>query len=148
MVLPTMSVRVDPTHHGLIRDIATALRSRPELPDVLRDVLQTQHEDRVTERDTDVLQRILERLANEEEVSRKIMAFVENLSDRVKVLETATAEHSRPAATRQRYGRIPDNIRQKAHQLRQEGRTYKQIATELGIADGTVHGIINKPRAE
>src|SRR4051812_38200971 len=61
MPLPTMSLRAAPEHHQLIRDIATALRSRPELVDVLRDVLQMQHG--VTERNTDVLQPILDRLA-------------------------------------------------------------------------------------
>jgi hypothetical protein len=62
MPLPTMSLRVAPEHQQLIRDIATALRTRPELADVLRDVLQMQH-DGITQRDTDVLQSILDRLA-------------------------------------------------------------------------------------
>jgi hypothetical protein len=44
MPLPTMSLRAPPEHHQLIRDIATALRTRPELADVLHDVLQTQHD--------------------------------------------------------------------------------------------------------
>ena len=61
MPLPTMSLRAAPEHHQLIRDIATALRTRPELADVLHDVLQTQH-DGVTDRNTDVLQSILDRL--------------------------------------------------------------------------------------
>jgi hypothetical protein len=59
MPLPTMSLRAASEHHQLIRDIATALRTRPELADVLRDVLQTQHDIR----DTNVLQSILDRLA-------------------------------------------------------------------------------------
>jgi hypothetical protein len=66
MPLPTMSLRAAPEHHQLIRDIATALRTRPELADVLRGVLQTQHAC-ITERDTDVLQSILDRLAALEE---------------------------------------------------------------------------------
>jgi hypothetical protein len=61
MPLPTMSVRAPPEHHQLIRDIAMALRTRPELADVLRDVLQTQ--DGIAPRNTDVLQSILDRLA-------------------------------------------------------------------------------------
>jgi hypothetical protein len=48
MPLPTMSLRAASEHHQLIRDIATALRTRPELADVLRDVLQTQHDIRDT----------------------------------------------------------------------------------------------------
>jgi hypothetical protein len=62
MPLPTMSLRVAPEHQQLIRDIATAIRFRPELVDVLRDVLHTQH-DGVAERDADVLQPVLDRLA-------------------------------------------------------------------------------------
>lgn len=61
MPLPTMSLRASPEYHQLIRDIATALRTRPELADVLRDVLQTEHG--ATVRDTNVLQSILDRLA-------------------------------------------------------------------------------------
>jgi hypothetical protein len=86
MPLPTMSLRAPPEHHQLIRDIATALRSRPELVDVLRDVLQTQH-DGIAQRDTNVLQAVLERLAIADEFSRRIMAFAENINDRVKALE-------------------------------------------------------------
>jgi hypothetical protein len=37
--LPTMSLRASPEHHQLIRDIATALRTRPELADVLQPVI-------------------------------------------------------------------------------------------------------------
>jgi hypothetical protein len=43
------------------------------------------------------LQSILERLANEEELSRRIMAFAENINDRVKALE-------RPAGTYEETG--------------------------------------------
>ena len=70
MPLPTMSLRAAPEYHQLIRDIATALRTRPELVDVLRDVLQTQHvmhdvsqsQHSIALRDTDVLQSILDRV--------------------------------------------------------------------------------------
>jgi hypothetical protein len=60
MPLPTMSLRAAPEHHQLIRDIATALRTRPELADALRDVLQSKHG--IAPRNTDVLQSILDRL--------------------------------------------------------------------------------------
>lgn len=40
MPLPTMSLRADPAHHAIIRQIAAELRRRPDLPDALRDVLQ------------------------------------------------------------------------------------------------------------
>jgi hypothetical protein len=69
MPLPTMSLRAAPEHHQLIRDLAATLRTRPELADVLRDVLQAQHETaaRMTERDTAVLQDVVERLSHAEQ---------------------------------------------------------------------------------
>jgi hypothetical protein len=100
MPLPTMSLRASPEHHQLIRDIATALRTRPELADVLRDVLQAQHGG-VAERDTDVLQPILERLTREEEFSRRIMAFAENINERVKALEQPPEPEIIPVTPRQ-----------------------------------------------
>jgi hypothetical protein len=108
MPLPTMSLRAAPEHHQLIRDIATALRTRPELVDVLRDVLQAQYDSGVTDRNTDALQPILERLAITDEFTRRIMAFAENVNDRVKALErsaepkAAKPRRSRPAASGQR----------------------------------------------
>jgi hypothetical protein len=97
MPLPTMSLRAPPEHHQLIRDIATALRTRPELADVLHDVLQTQH-DGVTDRNTDVLQSILDRLAIADEFSRRIMAFAENINERVKALEHSASTHEKTGA--------------------------------------------------
>ena len=41
MPLPTMSVRAAPEHHAIIRQIAAELRRRPDLPDVLLNVLQS-----------------------------------------------------------------------------------------------------------
>ena len=82
MPLPTTSLRAPPEHHQLIRDIATALRTRPELADVLRAVLQAQH-DCIAQRDMDVLQTIFERLEHGQEFSRRIMAFAENINERV-----------------------------------------------------------------
>jgi hypothetical protein len=98
MPLPTMSLRVAPEYHQLIRDIATALRNRPELADVLRDVLQTQHvmhdvsqsQHSIALRDTDVLQSILDPIldrigALEEREPR--MVKMEALELRVAALE-------------------------------------------------------------
>jgi hypothetical protein len=69
MPLPTMSLRAAPEHHKLIRDLAATLRTRPELADVLRDVLQAQHGTaaRMTERDTAVLRDVVERLSHAEQ---------------------------------------------------------------------------------
>jgi hypothetical protein len=93
MTLPTMSLRVAPQHQQLIRDIGLALRTRPELADVLRDALQTQHgvTERVAERNTDVLHAFQERLTIQSEGLQRIMAFAENIDDRLKTLEQPEA---------------------------------------------------------
>jgi hypothetical protein len=101
MPLPTMSLRAPPEHHQLIRDIATALRTRPELADVLRDVLQTQHgvtTERVTESVTDVLHAFQERLTIQSELSQRTMAFAENIDKRVKALERSAGTHEETGA--------------------------------------------------
>ena len=99
MPLPTMSLRAAPEHHQLIRDIATALRTRPELADVLRDVLQSKHVG-ITERDTDVLPSIYERLESNAQTSARIMTYahginerVQGIDDRVKALEQRMGTH-------------------------------------------------------
>lgn len=92
MALPTMSLRAAPEHHQLIRDIATALRTRPELADVLRGVLQSQYDD-IAQRDTDVLHAFQERLTIQSEGLQKIMAFAENIDKRVKALERSAGIH-------------------------------------------------------
>jgi hypothetical protein len=97
MPLPTMSLRASPEHHQLIREIATALRTRPELADVLRDVLQSQH-DGVTDRNTDVLHAFQERLTIQSEGLQKIMAFAENIDKRVKALEQSADTHEETGA--------------------------------------------------
>jgi hypothetical protein len=97
MPLPTMSLRAPPEHHQLIRDIATALRTRPELADVLRDVLQTQH-DGIAQRDTDVLHAFQERLTIQSEGLQRIMAFAENIDKRVKALEQSVGTHEETGA--------------------------------------------------
>jgi hypothetical protein len=164
MVTPTTSVRIDQQYHQLVHDIVRAIKSDPATADHLRRFLSdrntathacdTAAQPDCNTCDTDVLQRILERLANEEEVSRTTMAFVENISDRLKTLEAKALEQpsaaEAPPATgrRRRQGRVTEDLRQKARELRQEGRTYKEIAAALELSDGTVHGIINKPRAE
>ena len=115
MPLPTMSLRAPPEHHQLIRDIATALRTRPELASVLRnvlhmqygiterdtDALRTQHsvvEERITEGDTDVLQAFQTRLMIQSEGLQRVMAFVENINERVKILERSAGIHEETGA--------------------------------------------------
>jgi hypothetical protein len=100
MQLPTMSLRVAKEHQQLIRDIGLALRTRPELVDVLQSVLQTQPNvaPRNTDAlhmqydgDTDVLQAFQERLTIQSEGLQRIMAFAENINERVKALELPDA---------------------------------------------------------
>lgn len=151
MPLPTMSLRVAPEHHQLLRDIATALRTRPQLADVLRDVLQAQH-DGVTVRDTDVLQPILERLAITEEFTRRIMAFAESINDRLKTLEQAAPQAAapqppRPATPGKRRPPTPitDDMRRWVHDMRNAGQTRDAIAQALQIGGATVSRILSEP---
>jgi hypothetical protein len=94
MPLPTMSLRVTPEYHQLLRDIAAALRTRPELASVLRDVLQTQHG--VTERDTDVLHAFQERLMIHSDALQRVTAYADNINERLKVLEQQAAPLDQP----------------------------------------------------
>jgi hypothetical protein len=160
MPLPTMSLRVAPEYHQLIRDIATALRTRPELADVLHDVLQTQHDnvlqsqhDGIAPRDTDVLQSILDRLAALEEREPR-MVRIDAVEARITALEagasmpvTASADSERPAVTRQpRPASVGQGAggskRMTAEQDRQiadllnAGRPYSEIAPAVGVSIG------------
>jgi|SRR3954463_15109996 hypothetical protein len=101
--LPQVNVRLAPEHHDLIRELAQRLRANPSLAIGLADFLaQASHDGRpqvspsITGLAADVadlqeriglLQPILDRLTRDEEFSRRIMAFAENINDRVKVLE-------------------------------------------------------------
>jgi DNA-binding NarL/FixJ family response regulator len=123
MPLPTMSLRVAPEYHQLIRDIATALRTRPELAGVLRDVLQTQHG--IAPRNTDVLQSILDRLAALEDLTAGMQPRIQT--------------GSRPGV------RVPADIRRRIPELRDQGMKRDQIARELGISTGTVSNYLKKP---
>jgi hypothetical protein len=85
-----MSLRAHPDHHQLIRDIGLALRTRPELEAVLRDVLQEQH-DGIAPGNTDVLHAFQERLMIQSESLRTTMAYADNINERLKVLEQPEA---------------------------------------------------------
>jgi hypothetical protein len=89
MPLPTMSLRASPEYHQLIRDVATALRTRPQLADVLRDVLQVEHG--VTKRDTNVLQAFQERLMIHSDALQRVTGYADNINERLKVLEQPEA---------------------------------------------------------
>lgn len=104
MALPTMSLRISPEHHQLLREIGAALRSHPHLAAALRDVLQAQHVG-----DTDisravspsVLDSILSRLDALEEREPR-MSRIEALETRVAALETAAEGKRRPGVKRDR----------------------------------------------
>jgi hypothetical protein len=99
MALPTITLRVAPEHHQLIRDIGAALRTRPELASVLRDVLQAQH-DGLTDRDTDVLQAFQERLMLQSDLTHRTMAFAESINDRVQAVDDRVKALEQPEAMR------------------------------------------------
>lgn len=124
-----MSIRAAPEHHQLIRDVATALRTRSELPDVLHGVLQMQH-DGVT-RDTDVLQSILERLKALEQMAET---------------KTAKPRQSRPAAAGKRKSKVTDDVRSKIYDMQAGGHLQKDIAADLGLSPATVCTVLKKPR--
>jgi hypothetical protein len=107
MPLPTMSLRAPPEHHHLIRDIATALRSRPELADALRDVLQSQHAC-IAPRNTDVLQSILDRLAA---LERSIAASAPSLPDEAEPTQPhLTIEQTRQIDAMMKAGKSAEEI--------------------------------------
>src|SRR3954447_26511695 len=107
MPLPTMSLRVAPEYHQLIRDIGAALRTRPELVDVLRDVLQTQRGG-IAQRDTDVLQSILDRLAA---LERSIAASAPSLPDEAEPTQPhLTIEQTRQIDAMMKAGKSAEEI--------------------------------------
>src|SRR3954471_24781538 len=96
MPLPTITLRVAPEHHRLFRDIGAAIRTRPELANVLRDVLQVQHDGGGTDRDTNVLQPFVERLELTRDLSVRTMAFAESINERLKAVEQQLAAAQPP----------------------------------------------------
>jgi DNA-binding NarL/FixJ family response regulator len=148
--LPTMSLRAAPEYHKILRDIGLALRTRPELVGVLQDVLQSQHTG-IAPGNTDVLQRILERLANEEEFSRRIMAFAENINDRLKAVEHSAAPRNTAGNTDVLQPKTRLKLRLSADQhrkileLRAQGMSREGIAREMDISTGTVSNYWKKP---
>src|SRR3954467_2405622 len=104
--LPQVNVRLSPEHHDLIRELAQKLRANPSLAIGLADFLaQASHDGPpqvsppITGLAGDIadlqerislLQPILDRLTRQEEFSRRIMAFAENINDQVKALEQPT----------------------------------------------------------
>jgi hypothetical protein len=124
-----MSLRAPPEHHQLIRDIATTLRTRPELADVLR----SQH-DGVTERDTDVLQSFQERLMIHSDALQRVMAYADNINERLKALEQRAPSETvppAPASTRATPRPIPLEHVEEAARLWDSGKgpTFRQIVT-------------------
>jgi hypothetical protein len=104
--LPQVNVRLSSEHHDLIRELARRLRADPSLAVGLAEFLARASMlsaglaadlDDLKERIA-LLPAILERLTREEEFSRRIMAFAENINDRVKALERPAP----PKAAKQR----------------------------------------------
>jgi DNA-binding NarL/FixJ family response regulator len=132
MPLPTISIRVAPEHQRLIRYIAGALRTRPELADVLHEVLQSQHEP-ATDRVTDVLQDLIARLDEHE----RRLAALENAS--TQVTDGATGQpRPTPSAKGRPALRVPEDVQRQIRRMKEAGMTRDDIARELGISTGAV----------
>jgi hypothetical protein len=115
MALPTFSLRVAPEHQPLVRDIAAALRIRPELADVLSNALQAEPlpADRMTLRDTDVLQPVLDRLTADEQR----LAMIERTppfrpNDATDADRSALVRHGKARTV------VTDDMRRQIHDLR------------------------------
>jgi hypothetical protein len=152
MALPTFSLRVAPEHQPLVRDIAAALRIRPDLADVLSNALQAEPlpADGMTLRDTDVLQPILDRLTAVEQR----LAMIERTPP-FRHKETTAASRPDPAdprepqrafSTRRRPVVMTDDLRRQIYDLRAQGWRYDDIAEHLGVGIGTVGRVLDKPR--
>ncbi|MBF0561463.1 MAG: hypothetical protein HQL37_05455 [Alphaproteobacteria bacterium] len=125
--LPTMSLRAAPEHHALLRDIARAIRTRPELVDAIQDAIRRDTPGDVPQRNIDegVLRDVIRRISEHDDVLRTLTQRVDDLAvEPAKVptivtaaeppLEGAPAPAGEPVATPGTDGATPQEQR---HQL-------------------------------
>jgi hypothetical protein len=95
--LPQVNVRLAPEHHALIRQLAQRLRADPSLAVGLADfIAQASESDPIQVSPlshglADEVAELKERLEDNRDFTRRIMAFAENINDRLKALEELTA---------------------------------------------------------
>jgi CRP-like cAMP-binding protein len=146
--LPQVNIRLAPEHHALIRQLAQRLRADPSLAVGLADfIAQASESDPIQVSPlshglADEVAELKERLEDNRDFTRRIMAFAENINDRLKALEELTAgmqPKTRPGL------RVPADVRRRIPELRKQGKTREQIAEELGVSTGTVSNYLKKP---
>jgi DNA-binding NarL/FixJ family response regulator len=146
--LPQVNIRLAPEHHDLVRELAQRLRANPSLAVGLADFLAQASESDLTQVSplahglADEVAELKERLEDNRDFTRRIMAFAENINDRLKALEELTAgmqPKTRPGL------RVPADVRRRIPELRKQGKTREQIAEELGVSTGTVSNYLKKP---
>lgn len=151
MPLPTFSLRVAPEFKLLLSDIAKALRTRPELADVLRDVLQNEKPagNRNTDSNTDVLQPILDRLTALEKRMDVMIAQDAPPAPRPPPADRPPRQSQRrPAEAGKRKSpiKLTPDICRRVHDLRDSGLNHEVIMEMTGVSAGSVSKILNTAR--
>lgn len=151
MTLPTFSLRVAPEFKTLLSDIAKALRTRPELADVLRDVLQNEKPAKLrnTDSNTDVLQPILDRLTALEKRMDVMIAQDAPPAPRLPPADRPPSQpQRRPTESGKRRSpiKITAEICQRVHDLRDSGLSRDAIVEATGVGAGSVSKILSRSR--
>jgi hypothetical protein len=152
--LPQVNVRLAPEHHALVRELAQRLRADPslavELAQFLADVspIDQIQVSPLAPGLTDEVADLKERLEHGQEFSRRIMAFAENINERVKAMEDQMAGMKAARSKRKTKpgSRLPDDVHRQIHDLDKQGMTRDQVAAQVGVATGTVSNYLKKPR--
>jgi hypothetical protein len=106
--LPQVNIRLAPEHHDLIRHLAQRLRANPSLAaglaqflaqDIPSDPIQVSPLARgLADESTELLQAFQDRLTIQSEGLQRVMAFAENINERVKALERSAGTHEETSA--------------------------------------------------
>jgi hypothetical protein len=156
MPLPTCSVRALPEQHQLLRRLARALASRPDLAPLVEALIAdvTQAETQVntpTDQRLDDLELRVDRLEAEAVLRNETQAVLPE-----RVTRNTAPQHTPSNVTREPRSAGPgkrrsptpitDDLRRQVHERRDGGMTRDTIAAELGISGSTVSRILNDPR--
>jgi hypothetical protein len=156
MPLPTCSVRALPEHHHLLRRLARALASRPDLaPSVealIADVTQAETQvNTPTDQRLEALERRVDRLEAEAVLRNETQAVLPERVTRNTAPQHAPADvtrQPRPAVPGKRRSPTPitDILRRQVHDLRAQGWSRDAIAQHLTLGGSTVSKILDAPR--